>query len=142
MCASMCIGPEGDLHGVPAGECAVRMARAGADVVGVNCRFDPAVSLETMRLMKAALGEAGLKPHLMVQTLGVWTPDVKQQGYVHLPEFPFGAYDHTQLRTASRLDDVIHHIPNTKSQRIHSENSSPSMYSYTCPVRVVVPMSK
>ena len=30
--ASMCIGPEGDLHGNSAGECAVRMARAGADV--------------------------------------------------------------------------------------------------------------
>ena len=27
--ASMCIGPEGDLHGVSAGECAVRMAKAG-----------------------------------------------------------------------------------------------------------------
>ena len=30
--ASMCIGPEGDLHGVSAGECAVRMSKAGADV--------------------------------------------------------------------------------------------------------------
>ena len=30
--ASMCIGPEGDLHGVSAGECAVRMAKAGAHV--------------------------------------------------------------------------------------------------------------
>lgn len=30
--ASMCIGPQGDLHGVSAGECAVRMAKAGAHV--------------------------------------------------------------------------------------------------------------
>ena len=30
--ASMCIGPEGDLHGVSAEECAVRMAKAGARV--------------------------------------------------------------------------------------------------------------
>ena len=30
--ASMCIGPEGDLHGVSAAECAVRMAKAGANV--------------------------------------------------------------------------------------------------------------
>ena len=30
--ASMCIGPEGDLHGVSNAECAVRMARAGAHV--------------------------------------------------------------------------------------------------------------
>ena len=28
----MCIGPEGDMHGVSAAECAVRMARAGADI--------------------------------------------------------------------------------------------------------------
>ena len=27
--STMCIGPEGDLHGVTAGECAVRMAKAG-----------------------------------------------------------------------------------------------------------------
>ena len=30
--ASMCIGPEGDLHQVSAAECAVRMAKAGAHV--------------------------------------------------------------------------------------------------------------
>ena len=30
--ANMCIGPEGDLHGVSAADCAVRMAKAGADV--------------------------------------------------------------------------------------------------------------
>lgn len=30
--ASMCIGPEGDLHGVSVKECAVRMAKAGAHV--------------------------------------------------------------------------------------------------------------
>lgn len=27
--ASMCIGPEGDLHGVSPGECAVRLVKAG-----------------------------------------------------------------------------------------------------------------
>lgn len=27
--ANMCIGPEGDLHGVSPAECAVRMAKAG-----------------------------------------------------------------------------------------------------------------
>ena len=30
--ASMCIGPEGDMHGVSAAECAIRMARAGAHI--------------------------------------------------------------------------------------------------------------
>jgi hypothetical protein len=28
----MCIGPKGDIDGVPAAECAVRMARAGSNV--------------------------------------------------------------------------------------------------------------
>ena len=27
--ASMCIGPDGDLHGITTGDCAVRMAKAG-----------------------------------------------------------------------------------------------------------------
>jgi len=27
--ATMCIGPDGDMHGVSAGDCAVRMAKAG-----------------------------------------------------------------------------------------------------------------
>ena len=92
VCASMCIGPEGDMHGVSAGECAVRMARAGAHVVGVNCHFDPFVSLDTMELMKKALDEAGLKVHLMVQPLGIWTPDAKKQGFIDLPAFPFGEW--------------------------------------------------
>lgn len=30
--ATMCIGPEGDLHGVAPGECAVRLVKAGDDV--------------------------------------------------------------------------------------------------------------
>ena len=30
--ANMCIGPDGDMHGVSAAECAVRMAKAGADI--------------------------------------------------------------------------------------------------------------
>ena len=30
--ASMCIGPEGDENGISTSECAIRMARAGADV--------------------------------------------------------------------------------------------------------------
>jgi len=90
VCASMCIGPEGDLHKVSAGQCAVRMAKAGADVVGINCHFDPFVSLDGMKLMKAALDEAGLKVHMMVQPLAFHTPDATSQGFIDLPEFPFG----------------------------------------------------
>jgi betaine-homocysteine S-methyltransferase len=88
--ASMCIGPEGDMHGISAGECAVRMAKAGAHVVGVNCHFDPFVSLEAIKLMKSALEEAGLHTvHLMVQPLAYHTPDAGKQGFIDLPEFPF-----------------------------------------------------
>lgn len=87
--ANMCIGPEGDLHGVSAAECAIRMAKAGAHVVGVNCHFDPFVSLETIKKMKAGLDAAGLSPYLMVQPLAFHTPDAGKQGFIDLPEFPF-----------------------------------------------------
>lgn len=90
--ASMCIGPQGDLHGVSAEECAVRMARAGARVVGVNCHFDPFVSLEALKVMKEGLLEADLldTTYLMCQPLGYLTPDAGKQGFIDLPEFPFG----------------------------------------------------
>ncbi|KAH7966741.1 hypothetical protein HPB49_019183 [Dermacentor silvarum] len=63
--ATMCIGPLGDMHGVSAGECAVRMVKAGAHVVGINCHFDPFVPL------------------------AYHTPDAGKQGFIDLPEFPF-----------------------------------------------------
>jgi len=87
---SLCIGPEGDMHGVSAGDCAVRMAKAGADVVGVNCHFDPFISIKAVALMKEGLEKAGLKRHLMIQPLGFSTPDCGKQGFIDLPEFPFG----------------------------------------------------
>merc|ERR1712002_278656 len=89
VCASMCIGPEGDVHGVPAGECAIRMAKAGADVVGMNCHFGPYVALKCMEVMKAALDAEGIKVHLMIQPLAFLTPDATKQGFIDLPEFPF-----------------------------------------------------
>ena len=124
--ASMCIGPEGDLHGVSAEECAVRMAKAGARVgknvystshahtqthtitngsilikmpifnllflVGVNCHFDPFVSLDALKVMKRGLYDADLldTTYLMCQPLGYFTPDAGKQGFIDLPEFPFG----------------------------------------------------
>jgi len=98
--ASMCIGPEGDMHGVSAGECAVRMAKAKADIVGINCHFDPFISLDCMRLMKEALDKEGLKVHLMVQPLAFMTPDASKQGFIDLPEFPFGL----EPRICTRMD--------------------------------------
>ena len=105
--ASMCIGPEGDLHGNSAGECAVAMAKQGADIVGVNCHFDPFVSLEAMKLMKKALVDAGFnpdegKPHLMVQPLAYMTPDATKQGFIDLPEFPFALESRVCTRAEMR----------------------------------------
>lgn len=39
---SLCIGPQGDMHGIPTGECAVRLAHAGikVDVRMQQCIYD------------------------------------------------------------------------------------------------------
>lgn len=100
VCANMCIGEFGDMHGVSAGECAVRMAKAGADVVGVNCHFGPVETIRTIKLMKEGIDAAGIKVHLMTQPLGFHTPDAKAQGFIDLPEFPFGL----EPRICTRFD--------------------------------------
>lgn len=87
--ATMCMGPCGDGKNTRPGECAVRMARAGAKIIGVNCLFDPFLCIETLTEMKAALDEAGLSVHMMAQPLGYRTPDVGRFGWVTLPEFPY-----------------------------------------------------
>lgn len=95
VCANMCIGPEGDMHGNSAAVCAQRMAKAGAHIIGINCHYDPFVSLECMRLMKEGLKEIGMdeKVHLMCQPLAFMTDDLAgpsgKQGFIDLPEFPF-----------------------------------------------------
>merc|ERR1711974_424850 len=73
--ATMCIGPVGDESGVGVGECAVRMAKAGALLVGVNCLFDPFICLEVLKTMKVALDAFELTPYLMAQPLGYRVPD-------------------------------------------------------------------
>ncbi|XP_077553600.1 S-methylmethionine--homocysteine S-methyltransferase BHMT2-like [Haemaphysalis longicornis] len=97
---SMCIGPEGDMDGVSTGECAVRMVRAGAHVVGINCHFDPFVVLSGIRIMMDALKAAGLKAHFLTQPLAFHTPDATKTGFIDLPEFPFAL----EPRLCSRWD--------------------------------------
>lgn len=87
--ATLSIGPEGDLHGVSAGDCALRLIKAGAQIIGVNCHFDPATCVAAVKLMKAAVEKAGLKTHYMVQPLAFHVPDAEPQGFTDLPEFPF-----------------------------------------------------
>ena len=60
---------------MPVGELAVRMAKAGAQIVGVNCLFDPFITLEVMRKMKEALDAFELSPYLMAQPNGYRVPD-------------------------------------------------------------------
>lgn len=97
--AFMCINKHGDMHGTSAAECAKAMAGAGANLVGINCHFDPFVSLECMSVMKTALEQSGHfgshNPdfHLAVQPIAYWTSecatDQGKQGFIDLPEFPF-----------------------------------------------------
>jgi len=102
VCANMCIGPDGDMHGNSVEECAKRMAKAGAHVVGVNCHFDPFVSLEAMKKIKKGLEEGGYlgKVHMMVQPLAFHTPDAEKQGFIDLAEFPFAL----EPRICTRFD--------------------------------------
>ena len=78
------------MQGVSPGDCAVRMARAGAPIVGVNCLFDPFLCLETVRQMKEALDAEGLSPFLMAQPLGYRTQDTGNYGWITLADYPFG----------------------------------------------------
>ena len=70
--------------------------------VGVNCHFDPFISLETIKKMKEGLEAAGLldKVYLMCQPLAYHTPDAGKQGFIDLPEFPFSL----EPRVCSRWD--------------------------------------
>ncbi|KAM3611572.1 uncharacterized protein V6R79_020687 [Siganus canaliculatus] len=87
--ATLCIGPEGDMHGVSPGECAVRLVKAGAQIVGINCNFDPTICVKTVKMMKEGVEKAGLKAHYMAQPLGMHTPECSCRGWIDLPEFPF-----------------------------------------------------
>jgi len=98
--ATMAIGPEGDKAGNSPGQCAVRMARAGADVVGVNCLFDPYMVLDTIRAMKEALDAEGLKPFLMTQPNGFFSTGMGKGGYLMSNEYPLAL----ESRLVSRFD--------------------------------------
>lgn len=91
--ANMCIGPEGDLHGHSVEDCGLKMYEAGAQIVGLNCHFDPFVLLKGMEKIANALERNGVKINqdvfLMVQPLAYLTPDASKQGFIDLPEFPF-----------------------------------------------------
>eukprot|EP00488_Nonionellina_sp_1-RS-2012_P001466 TRINITY_DN2362_c0_g1_i1.p1 TRINITY_DN2362_c0_g1~~TRINITY_DN2362_c0_g1_i1.p1 ORF type:complete len:158 (+),score=46.85 TRINITY_DN2362_c0_g1_i1:255-728(+) len=76
----------------------LRMAEMGARIVGLNCHFDPFITLKAIEEMKNALDkhemlyDAVTNPNgvfLMTQPIAYMTPDVSKQGFIDLPEFPF-----------------------------------------------------
>ena len=67
-----------------------RMSKAGADIVGANCLFDPWINLETVKKMKIALDAFNQKPYLMSQPNAYRCPDCGPFGWLSLPEFPYG----------------------------------------------------
>jgi len=50
--------------------------------------------VKAVKMMKEAVEKAGLKAHYMVQPLAFHTPDCNCQGFIDLPEFPFGSVHH------------------------------------------------
>lgn len=90
----------------------------GADIIGVNCKFDPTTSLRTLVMMREALDREGLNCHLMIQPVGYHTPDAARTGFSSLPELPFGKKPfgkknclfvllHRQLTCAVTLNNFI-----------------------------------
>lgn len=70
--------------------CSSLTSKPLSSTVGINCHFDPFVTLEGLKVMKTALDAAGIKVHLIAQPLAFHTPDAQKQGFIDLPEFPFG----------------------------------------------------
>lgn len=102
--ANMCIGKDGDLHGTSTGDCGMKMYEAGAKIVGLNCHFGPFELLDGMEEIVKAFDRNGVKinedVYLMVQPLAYHTPDATKQGFIDLPEFPFGL----EPRVATRYE--------------------------------------
>jgi betaine-homocysteine S-methyltransferase len=90
---NMCIGKEGDMHGMSTYECAKVMADTGAEIIGLNCHFGPNELTEAMYEIKRGVESMGLSVtkdiFLMVQPVIYHVPDASKQGFIDLPEFPF-----------------------------------------------------
>lgn len=91
---------------------------AGADIIGVNCFYDPDVCLKTMKAMKEALEKAGLKRHLIVQPVGYRTPEcldhnnpASKIGMTGLEEFPFGMKDRLTVQNITTAATHIYLCP-------------------------------
>ncbi|XP_071504428.1 betaine--homocysteine S-methyltransferase 1-like [Diadema antillarum] len=92
----------GDEMGVKPADSAVRLAKAGADVIGVNCCYDPNIALETIAMMKEGLQASKQRAHLILQPVGFHTQEIAGEpiGYTELPEFPYAM----EPRVLTRID--------------------------------------
>ncbi len=80
-------------EGLGPGECARRLADAGAEIVGINCLRGPAVTLPLMREVREAVSG-----HVACQPVAYRTPP-ERPDFTSLPEFP-EALDPLQLTRA------------------------------------------
>ena len=92
VCCTMSLNEQGDGDGNSVEECALGMAQCGANVIGINCNVGPFESLKIMSRIASALQEADIQRHLMMQPLGLHTPDVMnaKNGWGDLAEYPLG----------------------------------------------------
>lgn len=79
--------------------------------MGINCHFDPETCVKTVKMMKDGVEKAGLKAHYMCQPLAYHTPDCNRQGFIDLPEFPFGTYP---VPATGEKTDVSHDLVSTR----------------------------
>lgn len=99
---TMRIGPTGDANDVTPQECAVRLKRRGAEIIGINCNYDTETTVKAIEMMKEGLDNAGLSAFLMTQPCGFHCKEVENQkrGFYTLPEFPIAL----EPRQLTRID--------------------------------------
>lgn len=88
-------------EGESVGDCARRLADAGADVVGVNCLRDPERTLPLLAEMRAAVPQA----HLAAQPVAYRVTD-ERPDFTAAPEFPF-ALEHLTLTRGEMADYAV-----------------------------------
>lgn len=97
---TMNIGPLGSADGFSPKECACRLVGEGADIVGVNCSFDPEVSLITAEKMRTATHAYVACQPIAYRTLDPSVP------FTLFPEFPL-ALESRQLTRFELADFAI-----------------------------------
>jgi betaine-homocysteine S-methyltransferase len=98
---TMCFEQEPRSHeGYGAGDCARRLADAGAEIVGINCLRNPATTLPLMEEVRAAVDG-----YVACQPVAYRTP-AHHHDFTALPEFPHGL-EPLQLSRAEMADYAV-----------------------------------